>query len=124
MTKKKWTERIKKCCEDAGTYKPYFDDVIDTLADILFRRDEAQSIYKKMEGETLIYYTNKSGATNLDLHPALKTVNALNRDALQYWRELGLTPSALRKMNETAFRDQGSSGFSVALMEALDRAGA
>lgn len=124
MTKNRWKARIIKCCEDAGTYKPYFDDVVDTLADILAKRDQAQTAYKKMGGEVVVYHTNKSGAQNLELHPALKTVNDLNRDALQYWRDLGLTPSALRRMNESAFKPKETSGFSLALAEALNGAGA
>lgn len=124
MTKKKWKGRIIQCCDDAGTYKPYFEDVIDTLADILQRRDEAQNLFKKSHDDMLVSYTNKSGASNLELHPALKTVNALNRDALQYWKELGLTPATLKKMNESAFKEQSQSGFSLALVEALSNAGA
>lgn len=124
MTKKRWRDRIIKCCEDAGTYKPYFDDVVDTLADILHKRDEAQMAFKKMGGDVLVYHVNKAGAQNLELHPALKTVNDLNRDALQYWRDLGLTPSALRKLNEAAFKAKEQSGFSMALLEALNGTGA
>lgn len=124
MTKKRWRERIVQCCKDAGTYKPYFDDVVDTLADILTKRDEALTLFKKMGSDTLVYFTNKAGAQNLDLHPALKTANALNRDALQYWKELGLTPSALRKIDESAFKTKKQSGFSMALMGALKDAGA
>ena len=29
MTKKRWRDHITQCCKDAGTYKPYFDDVIE-----------------------------------------------------------------------------------------------
>ena len=43
MTKLKWARRIRESCEQAGTYREYFDDVIDTLADILARRDKAQA---------------------------------------------------------------------------------
>lgn len=124
MTKKRWKERIRQCCIDAGTYKPYFDDIIDTLVDILYRRDRAQAAFRKSGGDMFVYHTNKAGAQNLELHPALKTVNDLNRDALQYWRDLGLTPSALRKMNEQAFKPKEQSGFSLALAEALNGAGA
>ena len=124
MTKKRWKDRIIACCQEAGTYKPYFDDVVDTLADILHKRDEAQATYKRMHGDVVIYHVNKSGAKNLELHPCLKTVNDLNRDALQYWRDLGLTPSALRKLNESAFKAKEQSGFSLALAEALHGAGA
>lgn len=35
MKKAAWRNRIKKACQAAGTYREYFDTVIDTLADIL-----------------------------------------------------------------------------------------
>lgn len=124
MTKKRWKQRITDCCEAAGTYKPYFDDVIDNLAEILHRRDEAAQVFKKMGGDVLVYHTNQAGKQNLELHPALKAVNDLNRDALQYWRELGLTPASLRKLNDAALKPDKKSGFSLALVEALTGAGA
>lgn len=39
--------RIKNACKDAGTYRTYFDNVIDTLAGILEQRDDVESKYKK-----------------------------------------------------------------------------
>ena len=52
MEQRKWKNKIKKACRDAGTYKPYFDNVIDTLASILEKRDEAeaQENFLKNEG--------------------------------------------------------------------------
>ena len=124
MTKKRWRDHITQCCKDAGTYKPYFDDVIDTLAEILYKRDRVQAAFRKMGGDVLVEHTNKGGNKNLELHPALKTVNDLNRDALSYWRDLGLTPAALRKLNEQAFKVKEKSPFSLAIVEALSDAGA
>lgn len=124
MTKKRWRDHITQCCKDAGTYKPYFDDVIDTLAEILYKRDRVQAAFRKMGGDVLVEHTNKGGNKNLELHPALKTVNDLNRDALSYWRDLGLTPAALRKLNEQAFKVKEKSSFSLAIVEALSDAGA
>lgn len=119
MTKKRWRETIIRCCQEAGTYKPYFDNVIDILAEILHNRDIAQATFKKMGGEVVVYHTNRAGIQNIEQHPAMKIVNDLNRDALAYWRDLGLTPAALRKMNEQAFKAKEQSGFSLALVEAL-----
>lgn len=124
MTKKRWRDHITQCCKDAGTYKPYFDDVIDTLAEILYKRDRVQAAFRKMGGDVLVEHVNKGGNKNLELHPALKTVNDLNRDALSYWRDLGLTPAALRKLNEQAFKVKEKSPFSLAIVEALSDAGA
>lgn len=102
MTKNRWKAKIRASCEELGTYRPSFDVVIETLADILCRRDEAMKLYKQNGGEPVIKYTNKSGATNYVQNPLLKLANELNRDALTYWKELGLTPAGLKRLNEKA----------------------
>lgn len=102
MTKKKWREKITEACIAAGTYRPFFEEVIETLADILNKRDGAQAQYKKSGSLPVIRHVNKGGNSNLEKNPVLLVVNDLNRDALAYWRELGLTPSAFKKLNEQA----------------------
>jgi phage terminase small subunit len=115
MTQRAWKSKIKKACEEAGTYRPYFDHVIATLADILSKRDKAQEQFEKSGGNAIIKHTNKSGATNLEQNPALRMINDLNRDALQYWRDLGLTPAGLKKINEKAMQKQKASALTEAL---------
>ena len=39
-------------------------------------------------------------------NPLLDTVIVLNTQALAYWRELGLTPSGLKKINEKAMESE------------------
>lgn len=102
MTKNRWKSKIKASCEELGTYRPSFDVVIETLADILARRDEALKLYKQEGGKPVIEYTNKGGSTNHVQNPLLKLANELNRDALTYWKELGLTPAGLKRLNEKA----------------------
>ncbi len=102
VTKSKWVKRITASCEQAGTYRPYFADIIETLADILARRDAALTAFKKSGGYVLVYHTNKAGQTNLEQNPALRIVNDLNRDALAYWRDLGLTPAGLKRIEGNA----------------------
>ena len=99
MTKNRWKKKITAACEEAGTYRPYFMDAIETLADILHKRDQAQKLYKDSGEQPVIAHTNKSGATNLEQHPALRLINDLNRDALTYWRDLGLTPAGLKRID-------------------------
>ena len=52
----------------------------------------------------LVKHTNKGGATNIEQNPALRLINELNRDALAYWRDLGLTPAGLKKIDEDAMK--------------------
>lgn len=101
MNRAEWSARIRQSCEDAGTYKPYFDDVITTLASILERRDRAE---EEWDGITVVEHTNRGGVTNKEQNPSLRLINDLNRDALTYWKELGLTPASLKKINETAMQ--------------------
>lgn len=115
MKKSGWKKKIKDAAEQAGTYRPFFDSIIDTLADILARRDEAQELFEKSGGNILIKHTNKGGATNLEQNPALRLVNDLNRDALAYWKELGLTPAGLKKLNDSALKVETKSSFAEVL---------
>lgn len=105
MTRLKWAKRITEACKAAGTYRDYFTDVIETLADILARRDAAQTYFKKSGGCILIEHTNRAGQTNMEQNPALRMVNDLNRDALSYWRDLGLTPAGLKRINDAALAE-------------------
>ena len=102
MKKVAWRRRIKQACESAGTYREFFDPVIDTLADILERRDDAKEQFKQTGGKTVVVHTNKNGATNLVKNPAIVVIDELNKTALQYWRDLGLTPAGLKRIDEEA----------------------
>lgn len=86
-----------------------FDHVIETLASILEERDQAEQAFQKTGGSVIIKHTNKGGATNLEQNPALRLMNDLNRDALTYWRELGLTPKGLKAINDNVGNDKKST---------------
>jgi hypothetical protein len=114
----KWRTRIVKCCEAAGTYKDYFVPVIDTLAEILDKRDAAQHEFIESGARLMIVGTNKAGNTYYTQNPLIRMINDLNRDALTYWKELGLTAASLRKINEAAIKGGSElSALDKALME-------
>ena len=115
MEKRRWVERITDSCVAAGTYREWFADVIDTLAAILERRDTAEALFEEQGGEVLIEHTNKAGATNFEQNPILRMINDLNRDALAYWRDLGLTPAGLKKIDEGAMKPRKRSALGEAL---------
>ena len=56
----------------------------------------------------IVVHTNKSGAANLEQNPALRAINDMNRDALAYWRDLGLTPAGLKRINEDNLKGAGN----------------
>lgn len=110
-----WKNRITAACTAAGTYEPYFDEIIKSLAEILEKRDAAQKEYKDRGSKPLIEHTNKGGATNLVKNPALILWDDLNKSALAYWRDLGLTPSGYKKIIGDAPREEKTSPLAEAL---------
>lgn len=117
MKKATWKNRITEACRAAGTYRDFFLPVIDTLAGILEKRDEAQDMFTKSGGNILVKHTNKGGATNIEQNPALRLINDLNRDALAYWRDLGLTPAGLKKIDEEAMKPKKQNSLEKVLMD-------
>ena len=117
MRKEEWKEQIKQATIDAGTYQPFFENVIDTLAGIMEMRDDAQAKYEAMGGETIVKHTNKGGNTNIVKNPALVVVGEMNTQALAYWRDLGLTPAGLKRINEAAMSKPKRSALAEALKD-------
>ena len=50
-------------------------------------------------------------------NPALKVVDDLNKTALAYWRDLGLTPAGLKRLGESTLTVQKGSTFEEVLAE-------
>lgn len=115
MTKNKWIKKIKDACETAGTYQPFFDAVIETLAGIMEMRDNAQEKFEASGGNTIVKHTNKGGATNIVKNPALVVLMECNAQALAYWKELGLTSRSYKSMTGSLNVKIESSGFEEAL---------
>ena len=104
MTKNAWKNRITQASIEAGTYQPYFDDVIETLAGILENRDKAQRQFKKDGSKPVIEKTDQRGHVNLVKNPALVIINECNAQALTFWKELGLTAKSFQTMQSNGFK--------------------
>ena len=117
MKKTAWKKRITEATKAAGTYRDYFVPVIETLAEILEKRDAAQDIFDNDGGLMLVEHTNKYGAVNVEQHPVVRLINDLNRDALAYWRDLGLTPAGLKRIDEQSMKAKKRSTLADALKE-------
>lgn len=63
-------------------------------------RDKAKEKFEESGGETVVEYTNKNGSINTVKNPALVVVMEFDAQALAYWRDLGLTPAGLKRINE------------------------
>lgn len=115
MTKAKWEKLILEQLNALGTYKPAFDSVIETTAAILEQRDRTAREFKGSGGCSVIEYTNKGGSTNMTKNPLLTLWDDLNKSALAYWRELGLTPSSYKKMAGEGAKPEKRSALADAL---------
>lgn len=110
MTKEKWKTIIVQACVDAKTYKPYFDSVIDTLAQILETRDQIhQQFVDEGSQATIIKHTDRSNQENTYKNPLLILENDFNSQALKYWSELGLTARSLKAIQNGLAQDDGKS---------------
>ena len=115
MTAKQWKNRIKQQLSALGQTEKAYDSVISTLADILEQRDAVYQQYIDGGCEPVREYTNKGGATNMTKNPLLVLWDDLNKSALAYWRELGLTPSSYKKMTGDAPKKEKGGGLAEAL---------
>lgn len=106
MDKTEWMRKIKAACKKAGTYQPQFTYVIETLAQIMEDRDKVRDQYIKTGANPTIIHTNKAKEQNIVKNPMLVMMNDLNAQALAYWRDLGLTPAGLKKLNAEVVKDK------------------
>lgn len=102
MIQAEWKNKITETCKEAGTYRPFFDEIINQLAQILEIRDNAVVDFRKSGNSPVVIHTNKGGHSNVVKNPALVVINECNQQALAYWKELGLTPSGYKKLNGEA----------------------
>ena len=108
MEKAKWKKKIVKACKDAGTYRPFFDSVIDSLSGIMENRDIAHEQYVASGSKPTVIHTNKAKEKNIAKNPALVMEMELNSQALSYWRDLGLTPAGFKKIKQDMKEEQAS----------------
>ena len=110
-----WKKRIKEQCVSVGTYNAAFDPVINALADILEQRDHAYAEFLESGGEACIMKISDRGATNVGKNPRLQMWGELNTQALAYWRDLGLTPAGLKRIDEQLMKPKKPSPLAEAL---------
>ena len=124
MNEKQWKNKIKRAATEAGTYKPVFDPAIDALAKILVQRDAVYQQYLDEGAVPIVERTSDRGAVNSAKNPLISLWNDLNGMALSYWKELGLTPASLKKINEAAMdkKPTGGSALETALLRLSDGA--
>ena len=116
MSKTKWKNLIIKQLTALGLHNDAYGSTVDSLAAILEQRDKTYKEFQDGGGKSVIKYTNKGGSTNMTKNPLLVLWDDLNKTALAYWRELGLTPSSYKKLTGTgAKQEESKKGLAAAL---------
>ena len=120
----KYAENIVKRMKAVGTYRKEFSPTIERLAALYVQRERIETQFKESGENAVILHTNKAGATNAAKNPFLTARDEVYTQLLSHERELGLTPSGLKKLNEAELHPRKqASGFAAALEKALDGAG-
>lgn len=121
MEKAEWIRKIKAACRKAGTYQPQFRYVIETLAQIMEDRDKVHEQYVEDGCRPTVIHTNKAKEANVVKNPMLVMEMDLNAQALAYWKELGLTPAGLKRLNAQVIEKKNENGLEK-LLEGLSDA--
>jgi len=82
-------------------YKKEYAYTINILAKCLYDYEQMQDTFAKSGGNIVVRHTNKGGSTNATKNPFYAAIETLRSDILAYARELGMTPSSLKRINET-----------------------
>ena len=101
-TEKGFREKIRAACRGVGTYREEFESMIYRLAELYVRREATKDEFRKSGGRTIIKQTNKGGNSYATKNPLLAEIDFIDKTILDMERELGLTPQAIRKINEAA----------------------
>lgn len=105
-TASEWQKMIEKCMKGAGTYREHFILPVKTLAAILEKRDKAEAFLEETGGEILVEHVNQGGNVYIEQNPAVRLINDLNRDALTYMRECGITPKGLKQICDAVQKEE------------------
>lgn len=114
MDKIAWKARIIEALDEISMNKPEFTLIVETLAEILEQRDRAFAEFVESGAQICIIKTSDRGAKNPGRNPCLAIWMELNNTALQYWRELCLSPAAFKRISAEA--QKTDSGILEALL--------
>lgn len=112
-----WKSRIIQQMREVGTFRESFMPAVDALADILERRDSAYKDFIESGGEAVILRTSDRGSKSWAKNPRMAVWMELNTQALAYWKECGLTPSGLKKIDDGSMKPKKVNALAEALRE-------
>lgn len=115
LEKKK--RQIIERMQQLGTYSVQYMAAINRTAELYLELDALVERYEAEGREAVVEYTNKAGATNLTKNPVRSAIDNVYSQLLAHERELGLTPAAMRKLNEGAAQTKAESPLARAMRE-------
>lgn len=98
-------KEIIECMKEIGTYNESFNLSIAILDKLLDDYNNARKEWEEDGCRMVISYTNKNNNTNTVKNPLYQSMEKLRMDILSYLKELGLTPSGLKKLRQSSFAE-------------------
>lgn len=101
-TEKGMRVKIRNALTGLGIYREEFEWEIQMLAELFIRREETKDAFRKSGGAAIIKQTNKGGNSYAVKNPLLVEIDFVEKRIIDLAKELGLTPTAIKKINESA----------------------
>jgi phage terminase small subunit len=95
---KKIALETKENMKALGVYKPEFDVTIDIYAGLV---EQYQALEKEFKKTKFVVVEKTGYSDNSKKSPIVATLENLRKDILSYSNALGLTPSGLKKINDS-----------------------
>ena len=101
-TEKGFRLKIRDAMRALGTYDEAFETTIEEMAEYYVRAQMAKEQWRDEGSPLLLEQFNKGGNQYFIRHPLLQEIDNCTRTIMQLKKELGLTPAAIKRINEAA----------------------
>ena len=101
-TVKGFEQKIRARMKQVGTYRPEFKLTMERLAKVYKRMLDTEEQYTEEGSQILVEQESSTGTFKMVKNPLLVEMDSLSKQALEMETALGLTPAALKKVNEAA----------------------
>ena len=105
-SKKQYKDKIIDQMMELAIYNENYEILVDTLAETCHLRDKNLTAWRKDGFNMVCEYTNKAGATNIQKSPYYLNNIQFNDLILKYCKELGLSPSGIKKLGSPTKDDK------------------
>lgn len=121
MTADQYQDKIRKAEKSLGVFRAEFSRTRVRLADIYVRIEILQTAFENGEFQFTTFIETKNGTQEV-LDPHIIELDALNNQALNYEKALGLTADSVRKILPEVFAPKEKENLDP-LSRALERWG-